>query len=415
MIEIYANTLSYQAVHNLIAVLNQKTIETRLGRCKLKTYVRPISIILILCLFSALSCLGRGNHQPTADAGSSLNVDVGDTVELDGSNSSDGDGDTLTYIWSITSMPQASAAELSDSAAVDPSFVADVEGNYTVQLVVNDGNADSDPDSVPIHVGEISGASMIIDHRHTDINQIPESWITTAKEDLHVVYGHTSHGSQIITGMNGLDSFMSGTGLYAWNDGPLGDALDIDDYFVNGDLGNPDRTTWADRTRTYLDDTDNSDVNIVMWSWCGQAATSTDNIDIYLNLMEALIADYPDVSFVFMTGHLDGAGLSGDLHLANEYIRNHCIANDRILYDFADIESYDPDDTYYGDKVPNDNCDYDSDADGTRDKNWATEWQDAHPGEWYSCSSAHSQPLNANMKAYAAWWLWARLVGWDGV
>jgi hypothetical protein len=33
--------------------------------------------------------------------------------------------------------------------------------------------------------------------------------------------------------------------------------------------------------------------------------------------------------------------------------------------------------------------------------------------DWYDCSSAHSEPLNANMKAYAAWWLWARLAGWD--
>jgi hypothetical protein len=32
---------------------------------------------------------------------------------------------------------------------------------------------------------------------------------------------------------------------------------------------------------------------------------------------------------------------------------------------------------------------------------------------WYSCSSAHSQPLNANRKAYAAWWLWAVLAGWN--
>jgi hypothetical protein len=47
--------------------------------------------------------------------------------------------------------------------------------------------------------------------------------------------------------------------------------------------------------------------------------------------------------------------------------------------------------------------------------NWATEWQTSHTeGEdWYSCSSAHSQPLNANQKAYAAWWLWARLAGWE--
>jgi len=34
--------------------------------------------------------------------------------------------------------------------------------------------------------------------------------------------------------------------------------------------------------------------------------------------------------------------------------------------------------------------------------------------DWYRCGSAHSQPLNANRKAYAAWWLWARLAGWNG-
>lgn len=34
--------------------------------------------------------------------------------------------------------------------------------------------------------------------------------------------------------------------------------------------------------------------------------------------------------------------------------------------------------------------------------------------DWLDCPSAHSQPLNANMKAYAAWWLFARLAGWSG-
>ncbi len=46
----------------------------------------------------------------------------------------------------------------------------------------------------------------------------------------------------------------------------------------------------------------------------------------------------------------------------------------------------------------------------------AIEWQNAHEEgvDWYNITSAHSQPLNANMKAYAAWWMFARLAGWDG-
>ncbi|MFO7619304.1 MAG: hypothetical protein R6W91_06600 [Thermoplasmata archaeon] len=260
----------------------------------------------------------------------------------------------------------------------------------------------------------------LIDHTCTDIHQIPESAILEAKSDLHIGYGHTSHGSQLITGMDGLVGFMNGLDytedLYEYNNGGTGGALDLRDGCFSGasDLGNPDRIAWASATQDYLDE--HSDLNVVIWSWCGQVSSaSEEDIETYLDLMTELENDNPDVHFVYMTGHLDGTGLDGNLHLRNEQIRAYCLANDKILYDFADIESYDPDGNYFGDKMPNDNCDYDSDGDGSTDSNWALEWQDSHTEgtDWYSCSSAHSQALNANQKAYAAWWLWAMLAGWD--
>lgn len=57
--------------------------------------------------------------------------------------------------------------------------------------------------------------------------------------------------------------------------------------------------------------------------------------------------------------------------------------------------------------MANDRCYYDSDRDGSRDKNWATNWQGLRTEnvDWYRCVSAHSEPLNANRKSYAAWWL----------
>lgn len=255
--------------------------------------------------------------------------------------------------------------------------------------------------------------AFIIDHRYVKLNNIPTQWITAARQNLHIAYSHTSHGSQLVDGMTGLINFKGEA--FKWNNSGSGGALDLHDYAMSGDLGAPDRTTWATLTRTYL--AANPDVNVIIWSWCGEVSTATDaDIVTYLNLMTGLEKDFKNVKFVYMTGHLDGTGLTGNLHLRNEQIRNFCKANDKILFDFADIESYNPDGVYYGAKKPNDACDYDSNNDGNPEGNWATEWQSSHTlgTDWYSCSSAHSQPLNANQKAYAAWWLWARLGGWNG-
>jgi len=255
------------------------------------------------------------------------------------------------------------------------------------------------PVEEPAPVGPVA---IVADHRVLDevrLDRISPAAIEQAKAKLHIFFVHGTHGSQIIYGLKGLAAFKS----------PVYDGLDIESLEFS-DRSEPDLQAWVERARSYLDDPGNRDTNVVMWSWTDELSSATQQtVSDYLQLTSDLEAEHPGVHFVYMTGHLDGSGPNGNLRQRNEQIRTYCLQNNKILYDFADIESYDPEGNYYGDKSVNDGCWYDSDGNGSLDRNWAKQWSEANPGRWYECYAAHTFPLNANLKAYAAWWLWVRL------
>lgn len=93
---------------------------------------------------------GNANSPPIADAGADQTVYVAQVVTLDGSASTDPEGQPLHYTWSFVSRPAGSNASLSSSSAVRPVFTPDREGDYVIQLVVNDGIVDSAADAVRI-------------------------------------------------------------------------------------------------------------------------------------------------------------------------------------------------------------------------------------------------------------------------
>jgi hypothetical protein len=94
--------------------------------------------------------ISTSNSAPVANAGPDQTVSVGTTVTLNGSASSDVDGNPLTYFWSFLSVPTGSGAILNTADPIHPTFLADKAGTYVAQLIVNDGTVDSAPDTVVI-------------------------------------------------------------------------------------------------------------------------------------------------------------------------------------------------------------------------------------------------------------------------
>jgi hypothetical protein len=97
-----------------------------------------------------LGGLGK-NKAPQAEASATRALSGLSVIRLDGSASTDPDGDALRYRWTFSTRPTGSTltdADIQDSTTALASFKADVSGTYGVRLVVRDGFA-SDSVTLP--------------------------------------------------------------------------------------------------------------------------------------------------------------------------------------------------------------------------------------------------------------------------
>lgn len=127
-------------------------------------------------------------------------------------------------------------------------------------------------------------------------------------------------------------------------------------------------------------------------SWCGEMSDEDTSVQGYLEMISQLEAEYPHVRCIYMTGHTDGG--SAELDRINELVRRYVLENGKVLYDFADIESYHPADSYY--PGTDDSCP------------WCRDWCREHRDECHNLLSdddecQHSHGFNCRLKGQARW------------
>jgi hypothetical protein len=290
---------------------------------------------------------------------------------------------------------------------------------------------------------------LIADHNvalESVLRSIPQEYINKARTNYHIIYQHTSHGTHVAYGLFGLPGFKTGDNVLF---GIQNNATDPDtnklDFHNNGGLdsyspGSQDlsqvETGFITQTQAYLDEPAHSNINIVMWSWCSIAGHNVSNN--YIPGMQELIDEYGTggskigtgpgqtrvkaVNFIFMTGHAEesanvGPGCPKD---QAKLITDYCKANGFYCLDYYSIDTHDMANTYYEDGGD----DTQSASFGGR---FNLDWQTNHtlgvdwyynldsPGGSQNTGDHLTQHITANRKAYAMWWILARLAGWDGI
>jgi len=168
------------------------------------------------------------NQVPTADAGDDRTVYVGEEAVLDGSGSSDPDGDSLQYTWSQTEGP--STVTLEGAETEQATLVPSTAGTYRFELSVFDGQDWSPVDEVMVTVLEENQppVAVILETGPVDVGE----WVSLNGEGSYDPDGDplTALWTQVegpTVMLEGTETLM--TGFYPTTEGVLRFELTVGD------------------------------------------------------------------------------------------------------------------------------------------------------------------------------------------
>ncbi|MGB0935832.1 MAG: PKD domain-containing protein [Colwellia sp.] len=228
---------------------------------------------------------GSVNHKPVANAGIDQKVPANNVlITLDGTASSDVDGDSLTYQWRVSSEPAGSSVSLTNSTGLMPTFTPSHDGSYVVSLTVNDGLIDSLPDNVAVVVAST-----------TNTNHAPQVALTNNASANPAV------NTAILFTASVTDLDANDTHTYQWNivSQPNGSSAPLTDSSNSA-------TLTPDTSGTYT-------VQVVVTDNAGASSTAVTN-SIVVTVV-SLPANQPPNHTVSLNSSLGGQDGAGALYV----------------------------------------------------------------------------------------------------
>ncbi len=147
-------------------------------------YIYTLCLLLLLSTLTGCLSFEQENKRPVALVNDDMTAVVGSTVTLSGANSHDPEKEQLTFRWNIKSNPEGSSSSFDGNNQSSVTFIPDIEGEYEIELIVNDGEHDSEPAHVIVTVIRLPEVTISLDSNKNDLQLGSEVYLSGSIGDI---------------------------------------------------------------------------------------------------------------------------------------------------------------------------------------------------------------------------------------